>query len=83
VARDLKGIEEFCAATAAPILGRGRHAVAALAEDDALPWRRHLPVPVEVGVLPAFAVKVGHRRLVLIAAEERIGVGLSTPEGIK
>ena len=55
VARDRKRIEELSAATPADILGRGRHAVALLAEDNALAWRGQLPEPSEVGVLPAFA----------------------------
>ncbi len=55
VARDRKRIEELSAASPADILGRGRHAVALLAEDNALAWRGQLPEPGEVGVLPAFA----------------------------
>jgi len=71
MARARKWIEELGAASPADIFGRGRHAVALLAEDNALAWRGQLPEPGEVGVLPAFAVEVAHRRLVVIAGEER------------
>ena len=78
--RDGKGIEQLGAAAAAHAVGGGRHAFALLAEDDALVRRCHLPQRGEVAVSPAVTEEVPHGRLVLIAGEERVGIGRRTPE---
>ena len=67
MARDGEGSEQLSTATYAQTVGRRRHAGALLAEDDALVWRGHLPERGEVAVLPALAVELAHRRLVLVA----------------
>src|SRR5947209_5711561 len=80
MARGGEGIEQFGTAADAHAIGSGRHAVAVLAEDDALAGRRHLPQPGEMAVLPAVAEELTHRRLVLVAREEGVGIGRRAPE---
>src|SRR4051812_5822595 len=80
MARAPVGIELLDAAAAAVRLCRRCDAVAVLAEDDALPRRIHLPQSGEMGVLPAISVQLPHRRLVLVAREEGLGVAHRSPK---
>src|SRR5262249_22288855 len=80
MARRPGGVEQL-GATPATRTGRSRRdAVAVLAEDDPLTWRGALPQPGEVAVLPAALEQLAHGRLVLLAAEEGVGVSGRAPE---
>src|SRR5437868_1478442 len=67
-------VEQLGPALAAVRLCRRGDPVADLAEDDALPRRGRLPQAREVGVLPAVAEQLLHRRLMLLAREEGVCV---------